>query len=120
KDENDVYSWLDITSKASSLKRLSPITKTIADDGTTLTLEELDDGYIRVDTNAGPVTLNIPLLALSEDGLRFRIKRIGTNPLTLVASAPQTIELAPLIVYNLDRLSYTFIWVNDANDLEIH
>lgn len=117
KDSSDVYNWVDVTGVVKSDKVLTIVDKTFANDGETLTLAELNDTYIRVDTTGGPTNLFLP--NAPPNGTRTRVKLIGANDLTLTPLGGDTIELAALLTFNIIRMAYAITYVTSATDWEI-
>jgi len=118
KDSSDVYNWIDVSGDLKANKDLTVVDKSFADHNTILTLAEVNDTYIRVDTSGGATNLFLPPGA--SVGTRTRIKRVGVNPLTITPSGGDTIETAGILNYTFNRTAFSLIYIPSATDWEIY
>jgi len=79
RDAVGTYTWVPLN----TTPRLGTVIKTFADTGVPLTIAEVDNTIIHVDSSGGPVVLPLPTGAAAIDGINFLIKHDGTNGVTL-------------------------------------
>jgi len=77
----------------------------------TLSIEDLDNGFIIVNTTSGPITVTLPTAVESDNGVNGKIKRWGPNTLTVQGGGGQTIDGASTAVFNVDKEVLEFAYI---------
>lgn len=82
----------------------------------TLTRSEVIDKFIIVDSSGGPVTLTLPTMLASDNGVRTMIKRKGANDVVVVAGSGDTLGCLSSQTIDGDRGVLDLHYVREIKD----
>ncbi len=92
----------------------------IVTQDTTLSVPELDNGFIIVQTTGGAVNLTLPTAGIDEDAIHGKIKRWGPNPVTILPGPGVQIDEQASKVFSNDKDVYEVTYFHSLSNWALH
>ena len=88
----------------------------IVNNDTTLTIDDINNGYILLNTTVNNVTVTLPVVSASEQGIHCHFKRWGNNNAKILPNTGTKIDNEVDLSLVLDKDAENLTYIHDLLD----